>query len=293
MKGLFFSVLCCALAVCNSLGAADWHVFPDGSGDAPTLAAAADSATSGDVIYAHAGTYTEEGILFDGKDVTIVTPDGLVYVNAPVERSGVGFTIRSATNAFMLTSLYISGFDIGIALEDASPSIQYMMIQDCGTCMSVSGASAPFFGYGIVDSSQTAVTVIGGTGVVLQNLTIVGCTTGISVYDGTVTIEKNIIYGCVAGVVCDGGAVTLTCNDLYANTSNYEACTAGPTDFFLDPIFCFYTPPSTIPYMLHVDSPCATGNSPCGGFLGFNGTPVCSGESVSETTWGNIKALFE
>jgi hypothetical protein len=292
VKRMVFSTLFAVLAACNSLGAADWHVYSDGSGDAPTIAAAADSAESGDLVYIHGGTYIEEGILFDGKDVTCITTEGRVYINAPVEGSGIGFTIRSATNAFWIDSVYLRGFDTGIAVEDASPVIWYITIQDCVTGMGISGASAPSFAYSIVDSSGTAVAVTGGTDVLLQNLTIVGCTTGVSVPAGDVTIERNIIYGCNVGVACAGGAVTLTCNDLYSNVSNYEACTAGPTDFFLDPIFCFYTPPSTIPYQLHVDSPCASGNSPCGGFLGFNGTPVCSGQDVKTTTWGEIKSLY-
>jgi hypothetical protein len=287
----------CSVCVCVSLAgsvlqAGEWHVYPDGSGDAPTIGAAADSAASGDIIYIHQGTYAEEGILFDDKDVICVTPDGRVYLVAPIEGSGTCLTIRSASSAFILTSIYVQGFDVGISLEDASPALQFITVGDCGTGMSIGGLSSPFFGYSIVDSCGAAIVVTDGDGTALQNLTIVGCTTGISVTGGNVTIERDIICGCGSGIVCSGAAVSLICNDLHANTVDYDGCAAGTTDFFLDPVFCFYTPPSSNPYMLHVDSPCTASNSPCGVFLGFNGTPVCSGQAVDRSTWGEIKSLY-
>ena len=60
------------------LSAADWHVYPSGGGNAETIAEAAELASSGDVIYIHSGTYVEQGILFESKDVFIVTPDGKI-----------------------------------------------------------------------------------------------------------------------------------------------------------------------------------------------------------------------
>ena len=47
----------------SELCARTWQVEPDGSGDAPTIAAAIDSSVAGDVIELGCGTYIEWGLL--------------------------------------------------------------------------------------------------------------------------------------------------------------------------------------------------------------------------------------
>ncbi len=63
-----------------------WHVFADGGGDAPTIAAAVDSATAGDQILVYPGVYGEHDIVVDkalaikglrGAPYTIVDAAGL------------------------------------------------------------------------------------------------------------------------------------------------------------------------------------------------------------------------
>ncbi len=293
MLVLCLSVICLCSAV-TALQAADWHVYPNGSGTAATIAEAAELASSGDVIYIHAGTYTEEGILFDGKDVLIVTPDGRVYLKASAPGSGTCMTIRDATSAFILPGLYFAEFDSALSMVDSSPMIQAVTIGGCGTGISVAGASSPFIGNSVIDTCTTAVGVAGGTAVTLRNLTIVGCSTGVSVTGGDAAVTRCIIYGCGTGLSCAGGSVTLTCNDLYANAVQYDGCTQGPTDFALDPIFCFYTPPSTNPYYLHSDSPCLPAAEPCGPgtYVGFWNIAGCTGPAVEESAWSKIKSLY-
>ncbi len=288
---LFLACICSAAA---ALSAADWHVYPSGSGDAATIAEAAELAVTGDIIYVHAGTYVEEGILFDGKDVMIVTPDGRVYVNAPVPGSGTCITIRGATAGFQLPNLYFAGFDTALSLEDASPWVQFVTVSECGTGMTVGGASAPFIMNSVIDTCETGVEITGAIGATLRNLTIVGCSAGVSVSGGDITVTRCIVYGCGTGIVCGGGSVTLTCNDLFANGAQYDGCEAGPSDLALDPIFCFYTPPSTNPYYLHSDSPCLPSAEPCGPgtYVGFYGTAGCTGTAVEEGSWGAIKSLY-
>jgi hypothetical protein len=293
MLVMYLSVIClCSTAA--ALPAADWHVYPNGSGTAATIAEAAELSSTGDIIYIHAGTYVEDGILFDGKDVMIVMPDGRVYVNAPVEGSGTCITIRAATAAFLLPNFYFADFDTAIALEDASPMVQAVTIGHCGTGIAVGGASSSFIGNSVIDTCTTAAAVTGGTGVILRNLTIVGCSVGVSVSGGDVAVTRCIINGCGTGLACTGGSTTLTCNDLYANAVQYDGCAPGPTDFALDPIFCFYTPPSTNPYFLHSDSPCLPAAEPCGpgSYLGFNPTVGCTGPAVEESAWSTIKSLY-
>jgi hypothetical protein len=277
------------------LSAADWHVYPSGGGNAETIAEAAELASSGDVIYIHSGTYVEQGILFESKDVFIVTPDGRVFVNAPLHGSGTCIKIRNATSGFWLENLYFAHFDSALVIEDASPLVQFITIGYCGTGISVEGASAPCIGDSVIDTCVTAVGVHGGTGVTLRNLTVVGCSTGVWAGGGEAAMTRCIINGCGTGLACSGGSVTLTCNDFFANTVQYDGCTAGPSDFALDPIFCFYTPPSTNPYFLHSDSPCLSTAEPCGPgtYVGFTPNVGCTGTAVEESTWSTIKSIYD
>lgn len=272
-----------------------WNVYEDGSGDAPTIAAAADSAANGDWIFVHGGTYYEQDIVFQGKNVNVDAFGGeRVFVVAPAEGAGTCITIDNAGSAFLLHSLNIRGFATAISIQDASPVIEYVTLEDCVVAMNVMGASGPTFAYSVVDSSGTAVRVAGGDGVMLRNLTVVGCGTGVSAQAGTVTLLRNILYGSGTAVDCQGAAVTLECNNLYASGIDYSGCTQGPDDFFLDPMLCFETSSPPYPYMLHEDSPCLPGSSPCGFgiWLGFNPTPGCSGEAIEDESWGVIKSLY-
>jgi predicted outer membrane repeat protein len=72
----------CACALCAALGTAQartWAVEPDGSGDAPTIQAAIDSAGPGDEVLLSPGTFTGPGnrdISFKGKGVVVRSSDG-------------------------------------------------------------------------------------------------------------------------------------------------------------------------------------------------------------------------
>ncbi|MCK4414420.1 MAG: right-handed parallel beta-helix repeat-containing protein, partial [Candidatus Eisenbacteria sp.] len=78
MWRLFFALTLACLA--PSLAAAGtWYVLPDGSGDAPTIQAAIDSASAGDVVELANGTFSGEGnrdIDFLGKAITVRSESG-------------------------------------------------------------------------------------------------------------------------------------------------------------------------------------------------------------------------
>lgn len=290
---LILLVLVVAL-MAGGLQARVWYVYSDGSGDAPTIKAAVDSAAaSGDQIMVSGGQYYEENIDIDGKDVMMDALTGIVYIIAPSHGSGTAFIIRNVSSVFMLNSYNISGFGTAVSVENASPNLNFMTVTDCAEGIRVTGAaSAPYFTYALIDSCVTAFDIQQGSGVTVQNHTIVNCTTGVSVAAGVVTLIRNIIYGCDVGVVC-GGSVSLQCNNLYNNNSDYTGCSPGATDFYTDPMFCFLTPPSPGKYYLHQDSPCWTGSNPCGLSVGtFTSIYGCAGEGVEEKTWGAIKRMY-
>jgi hypothetical protein len=128
----------------GSAWARTWHVFEDGSGDAPTIQAAIDSSQSGDVVLVSPGTYFEH-IDFSGKDIHLVSstgpestiidgsqgPGSVVTLKSGESRNAIleGFTIRGGTgSAFFPSGEYMAGG--GIFCRDASPVIRGNIIRD-------------------------------------------------------------------------------------------------------------------------------------------------------------------
>ena len=74
MRPVVIGVTALVLAVPALTAAGSWYVKPDGSGDAPTIQAAIDSAVTGDTVILENGVYTGVGnrnIDFRGKAITV------------------------------------------------------------------------------------------------------------------------------------------------------------------------------------------------------------------------------
>jgi hypothetical protein len=273
----------------------EWCVYPDGSGQCPTIQSAVDSAVSGDWIVVQGGTYYEDNIVVDGKDLWFSPQGGNPVISAPTHGSGFGITfinVSMTCNLYAFTFMY---FDTAIAIDGGSPAVWFSTIKNCNKGIAVSGsASAPDIGYSFVDSCTTACEIQQGSGVVIYNHTIVNCDTGILISGGNVTVNYNIIYGCTTGVECSGGSVDSDCNDLWSNSTDFSGCASGPNDLFVNPLFCLSAPSSPGPYYLDKDSPCWKENNPCGKNFGFfTSEPGCEGTPVKGSSWGEIKKLFE
>ncbi len=261
--------------------------------DAPTIQAAVDScAASGDAIQIAGGVYHEGSILVDGKSISIdQISGGQVTVVAPSAGIGTFITIRNAGGG-ALRSLVIRNFGTAIAVENASPVVQFVSLKACDIGMTVAGSSSPQFTYSLVDSCVTGVDVQAGS-VTLQNETIVHCGTGVRFLGGSTTMTRSIVYGCATGVQCGGGGALLGCNDFFLNGADYDGCAQGTNDFFLDPKFCFWASPAG-PYWLHNTSPCyVTSLNPCTVRIGaITSSPGCTGTAVERSTWGSIKSIY-
>lgn len=291
MTRTIFIIVAVVLAA-GGLQARTWNVNPQGTGDAPTIQAAVDSAKSGDFIVLAAGTYFEENILVDGKNISI-SQSGKAILSAPVQGTGTGITLRNVSAAGSLTSLSFSGYHTGLSIENSSVMVTFVTVKQCIEGVVVTfGTGAPTLLGGLADSCATGVDVRGAN-VTLQNWTIVFCTTGVRLTGGTTTVTRNIIFGCDIGADCAGAPGTFSCNDLFFNTTNYNGCSAGATDFFTDPVFCFQKPPSPGLFWLHSSSPCLTRDNPCNLRIGaFTSGQGCTGTAIEETTWGAIKSLY-
>jgi hypothetical protein len=279
-----------AVSVSGKIEGKTWNV-PSG---VSTIQAAVDScAASGDIIAIAAGVYHEGSILVDGKNISIDQSGAQVTVIAPSAGIGTFITIKNATGG-SLRSLVIRGFGTAIAVENASPTVQFVSLKACNQGMTVAGASSPQFTYSIVDSCVTGIDVQAGS-VTLQNETIVHCGTGVRFLSGSSGMTRSIVYGCTTGVQCSGGGATLGCNDFFLNGADYNGCAAGANDFSLDPKFCFWASGSPGPYWLHSTSPCfVKALNPCNQQIGaITGTlPGCSGTAVESSSWGSIKSMY-
>ena len=67
-------VVLVVLSYATTSTARTWYIDPDGSGDAPTIQAAIDSCTNGDIVELASGTYMSDGnrdVDFFGKQITV------------------------------------------------------------------------------------------------------------------------------------------------------------------------------------------------------------------------------
>lgn len=97
-------LLCCLLspAIPGASFARTWYVNPYGTGDAPTIQAAVDSAVSGDDIVLAAGVFVGVGnrsILIDGKDIEITSGGGPYACVIDCQLLGNGFNLNRCTSS--------------------------------------------------------------------------------------------------------------------------------------------------------------------------------------------------
>ncbi len=112
MFRIFLTVLF-LIASSTQLSARTWHIEPNGSGDAPTIAAAIDSSTAGDIIELACGTYTEWGLMVK-SGITIRSETGLpdcVTIDGNIPQGGPGsiFYCGAVENTTLIEGLTITG----------------------------------------------------------------------------------------------------------------------------------------------------------------------------------------
>jgi hypothetical protein len=280
---------------------------PGGTGDAPSIKAACDSAFAGDTIALSQGTYVEHAVCEYLSDLTFVSIDGTRKASIRGDWQGPILAFFWSTN-IRIDGLIFEDSGGGVSFYSSSDlQVENCTFQNIGNGYS-SGLDFDLSGRLVIDHCLF-ISNYDGVGFVDFN-------SGISIFSSTfldnshagiyldtstyVDIQNNLICGSYYGVEGNPVSPYLSCNDVFNNTVNYSiGGEPDPTgmngNISVDPQFCAMSPALTGNYTLQSDSPCAPGNHPQGYDCGLIGcAPVgCSTVSIKPTTWSRIKSLYE
>jgi hypothetical protein len=289
-----------------------WYVRNDGTGDAPTIQAAIDSAASGDTITLAKGIFREQSIIrCTGKNNLVITGD------AGLDSTGLA---PSAEPSFMSVSGCSNLSIDGISFRDfPGTALTYWMssritISNCGFFNNghyYAHAAVLFEWCDTIDVHNSNISGnLAGITYYEMNSNIVGYNNTLLGNAGT-AIHLNDVTNCSIrnSIICGSGNygiygfginIGLLCNDVFNNGVNYDIMDLpDPTglggNISVDPQFCSIDPVAYNNYFLQSDSPCAPGNHPQGYACGLIGCkPVGCGTTGSQkTNWSKVKQLFK
>jgi hypothetical protein len=279
---LLIMVLAILFGAAGAAHARTWYVKHDGSGDAPTIFAANDSATVGDTVLVGPGTYEIGNPIFVKGGLVITSESGPLHtklVPRPLYYPHYAFVCRFFSKRTEISGFWIEGFRFG-GVDTGAITIldcRHLYIQ---RNVLVGNLEASIF----VDTSFLSEGFI-------ENNTIIGDGSGYAMEgNGAGAVQNNIIWGRGSAIA---GLGPLICNCMMDLA---DAGSMAFLNFQADPQFCGTAERGNL--FLQSDSPCAPGNSPTPEPLeddcGLVGAlPVgCSTAPVKRSTWGQIKRLY-
>ena len=249
--------------VSTTAEARTWYVNTGGTGDAPTLHAAMDSAIAGDVVLAAAGQYPMETSLFVPSGVKLVGEAGPAYT--------VLYDVTGPFPGPTTVSLGAGSGMSGVRVKGRTHSVLY--------------SHGAVVDYCIVESENDGIVAEGGEGATnFNNCLFVGGEFFIAAQFYQCIILSDLGIGAV-------GSRVLSCDVLGDVDPSIDASAAN-FNFSLDPEFCGISGSGN--YFLQSTSPCLGVNNPFGP-LPFDIGPLsvgCGTVRVEQRTWGSVKALY-
>jgi hypothetical protein len=267
---LALAALAVSLVLVDSAVARTWYVAADGSGDAPTIAAAIDSSISGDVILVGPGVHYVAK--FDGG-VLMKPLTSLISEAGPTDtylKPGASYPPGQPDLVTAQDGCVVSGF----SMEGGASFTLHILGDGAEVANNIVKASA----FGIMVLGRSAIH---------HNLCYEGFAgIGLGIFDSGVQIFNNIILnGIYSGNTDCPPLVQASCNLINGD----QSCIVGLGNFSGDPLFC-----GVGNYYIRSDSPCAPGNHPDAFDCGLIG-PLrvgCGTVRVEHKTWGAVKALY-
>lgn len=259
------------LGFSSSVGARTWLITPDGTGDAPYLAAAMDSASLGDTVLVAPGEY-EIGSVVMADGIVLLSmagPDSTRIVEYPGAYGGIACSMLAATT--QIRGFWFDGFDSGGSTGTGAINIVDCLDLRVSHCIFTNN---DFAGVALNSTRYTR----------LENNTFVGNVVALNVVAGSGACINNIFWDPVEGLTPN---MVIACND--ALRLEDIPVFYLPANFSADPLFC-----AVDNYRLRSNSPCAPGNSPYGPSCQLIGAlPAdCTTNPTERRTWGSVKALY-
>jgi hypothetical protein len=189
MKTLLY--LCVGLTLLSARGssARTWYIRPDGTGDAPTIQAAVDSADNGDVLLLTPGTYTglgNRGVIVHGKAISILSEQGPEATIVDCQGLDMGFVFQACSGVGILE---LSGLTIRNAVGVYGGAVQF------NNCRAI--VRNNILQYSRADVGGGGLFWLDSSGLIENNIidsNSAGCGGGIAVWSGsTATIRNNIL----------------------------------------------------------------------------------------------------
>jgi hypothetical protein len=230
-----------------------------GTGDAPTLHAAMDSAVAFDIVLVEAGHYVLPSGLHVPQNVQLVGESGpaqtVISRDAPADLTAV--SLRSGAR---MSGVHLQANTLPVLRADGA------LVEDC-----------------IVEATMPmALMELGGPLEVRHSLLLGG---GIN---QPITILVSII---ATGLYWGAAGSELLFNDIIGFVDPAIDVPENAHNFSLDPRYCGI--PGSGNYFLQSTSPCLPENNPYGFPVHVGPLPQgCGAVSVQERTWGGVKALY-
>jgi hypothetical protein len=256
MRATVFMVI--ILSIASLASARTWRVNTAGTGDAPTLHAAMDSAVAGDIVLVEAGSYDLPKNLKIPWDVQLSGESGpaltVISRNAPT-----GFNTVELLSGASMRGVHVRGNTGPVVYSHGANFFQDCILESLGPTLVQCLGSTEF----------NHCLLLGGA--IAHPVSFVAC------------IIATPLRAGVAGSY-------FLLNDIIGDVDPAVQIPVENANFFLDPEFCGV--PGSGNYFLKSTSPCLPENNPFGAPFLVGPLPQgCGPVAVEATTWGGVQAL--